>query len=196
MADQCKLRQNVGLENMNDVNLWRYKQRTPNTNDTIRHWMKPLQEKFLRTPLVLDHGTCCIKAPCVVTTVGVNVTAIWAETWYSNLRKGSDRKLLNLFCSRAPNWVFFLRCRPAIANEAKSTSKQLWRALSLKLIHKFKREFRQCYQRKARLEFLSNKTTRRTYKNLFIGINIAFSYRHSRDKTVAVDFCFIAIVFI
>jgi len=33
-----------------DVKLWRHKQRTPNTNDTIRHWMPP-HENFLRTPL-------------------------------------------------------------------------------------------------------------------------------------------------
>ena len=34
-----------------DVKLWRHKQRTPNTNDTIRDWMKPPHENFLRTPL-------------------------------------------------------------------------------------------------------------------------------------------------
>jgi len=39
MADQYKLRQNVGLENMNMTSNWRHKQRLPNTNDTIRDWM-------------------------------------------------------------------------------------------------------------------------------------------------------------
>ena len=34
-----------------DVKLWRHKQRTPNTNDTIRHGMNP-HENFLRTPLM------------------------------------------------------------------------------------------------------------------------------------------------
>jgi len=29
-----------------DVKLWRHKQRTPNTNDTIRHWMKLLMKIF------------------------------------------------------------------------------------------------------------------------------------------------------
>jgi len=42
MADQRRRHQNVGVENMNnDVKLWHHKQRTPNTNDTICHWMKP-----------------------------------------------------------------------------------------------------------------------------------------------------------
>ena len=34
--------------------IWRHKQRTPNTDDTIRHWMKPTHENFLRTPLPWD----------------------------------------------------------------------------------------------------------------------------------------------
>jgi len=29
-----------------DVNLWRYQQRTPNTNDTIRHWTNPPMKIF------------------------------------------------------------------------------------------------------------------------------------------------------
>ena len=41
-----------------DVKLWRYKQRTPNTNDTIRHWIKSFMKIFY-----VRH--CCFSlSPC------------------------------------------------------------------------------------------------------------------------------------
>jgi len=38
-----------------DVKLWRHKQRTPNTNDHLCHWIKPTHENFLRTPLTTTY---------------------------------------------------------------------------------------------------------------------------------------------
>ena len=42
-------------KNEYDVKLWPQKQRTPNTMTTLRHWMNPSHENFLRTPLTMHH---------------------------------------------------------------------------------------------------------------------------------------------
>jgi len=56
MADQCKLRQNVGLENMNMTSKYDVTNNAHQIQMTpICHWMNPQNENFLRTPLVLTH---------------------------------------------------------------------------------------------------------------------------------------------
>jgi len=50
-----------------DVKLWHHKQCKPNTNDTIRHWMNPPYENFLRTPLVSAIPAAYLLIDCCTT---------------------------------------------------------------------------------------------------------------------------------